>query len=107
MSETLEKMAAEIRAKFKECGSVVFWGSLMVQPHEVIYDLQRVEMAGSKLTFHLAAKDDGSPMRIDVVRPRGLKIERINALVIDGADELWLDGRRASPGDRVPALILD
>lgn len=88
MNSDLEKMAEEIRAKFKECARIALWGELMVAPGEWIFRLESVQyIAPDRLLLRL---DDGElPIReLEVWNPRGLNIDHLGTLTIEQASRI-------------------
>ena len=107
--DPLDEMVLQIRSKFKECTSIIFWGELMMMPGEWTFDLARVEQKGASLLVGLRRRDDGSARTVEVSEPSGVAVDRVGRLRIENAAFLKLDEAvyQRRKGDMPPALTLE
>lgn len=104
----LEAYVDEIRRNFKLCGSIVFWGGLMVRPADRLFTLKDVRVSGPDSLLLSLKQDDGEERQVEIWNPAGLQITDDGVLRIKTATRLRLDDAQQvyRPADRDPALEL-
>ena len=103
-----EEMVERIRSRFRECGSIAFWGRLLVRPYDSCFTLAEVRALGLTDLLLVLRHDDGTLHELEVQEPKGLTVADKTTLTVAEATSLRFGagGQRLSRAGSEPALEL-